>query len=75
MLGDERMAGHQHFSFEMSETVDGERELGASDSAVSFQIAHLRCGDERVPVSLIIYIDGSFIKHEIPVKPIYGNIM
>jgi hypothetical protein len=74
VIGDERMEGHQHFSFEMSETLDGKREFGASNGAVSFQIAHLRCGDECVPVSLVIYIDGSFIKHGIPVKPIYGNI-
>ena len=74
VIGDERMEGHQHFSFEMSETLDGKREFGASNGAVSFQIAHLRCGDECVPVSLVIYIDGSFIKHGILVKPIYGNI-
>ena len=66
------MAGHQHFSFEMSETQDGERELGASNGAVSFQIAQIRCCEGCVPVSLVIYIDGSFIKHGIPVKPIYG---
>ena len=30
---------------------------GPSNSAVSFQL---------------VYIDGSFIKHRIPVKPIYG---
>lgn len=73
VLGDERMAGHQHFSFEMSETEDGEREFGASNGAVSFQINQIRCGNEIVPVSLVIYIDGSFIKHGIPVKPIYGR--
>ena len=72
VLGDERMAGHQHFSFEMSESEDGHREFGASNGAVSFQIAQIRCGEECVPVSLVIYIDGSFIKHGIPVKPIYG---
>ena len=72
VLGDDRMAGHQHFSFEMHTNEDGEREFGASNGAVSFQIAQLRCGPDCVPVSLVIYIDGSFIKHGIPVKPIYG---
>ena len=74
VLGDERMSGHQHFSFEMSETDEGLREFGASNGAVSFQIAQIRCGEECVPVSLVIYIDGSFIKYGIPVKPIYGNM-
>ena len=40
---------------------------------VPFQIAQIRCGEGSVPVSLVIYIDGSFIKHGIPVKPIYGT--
>ena len=70
MLGDERMAGHQHFSFEISETEDGAREFGASNGAVSFQINQIRCCNECVPVSLVIYIEGSF-KHGIPVKQIY----
>ncbi len=56
------MAGHQHFSFEMSETEDGDREFGASNGAESFQIAQIRCGNY-----------GSFIKHGIPVNPIYDN--
>ncbi len=73
MLGDEIMAGHQHFGFEMSETEDGKREFGASNGAVSFQINQIRCGNEIAPVSLVIYIDGSFIKNGIPVKPIYGK--
>jgi len=50
----------------------GEREFGASNSAVSFQLAQVRVGAYCVPVSLVIYIDSSFIKHGIPVKPIYG---
>ena len=50
----------------------GEREFDASNSAVPFQLAQVRVGPYCVPVSLVIYIDGSFIKHGIPVKPIYG---
>jgi len=75
VLGDDRMAGHQHFSFEMLTNDDGEREFGASNGAVSFQIAQVSFGPDCVPVSLVIYIDGSFIKHGIPVKPIYGMFM
>ncbi len=75
VLGDDRNSGHQQFSFEMQTNDDGEREFGASNSAVSFQIAQVRCGPDCVPVSLVIYIDGSFIKHRLPVKPIYGMLM
>ncbi len=69
VLGDERMAGHQHFSFEMIvDEESGEREFGSSNRAVSFQLAQVRAGPDCVPVSLVVYIDGSFIKHRIPVK-------
>jgi hypothetical protein len=73
IIGDKRMADHQHLSFEMMVNEEGKREFGASNSAVSFQIAQIKCGADCVPVSLVIYIDGSFIKHGIPVKPIYGT--
>jgi hypothetical protein len=52
-------------------TEDGERQFGASNGAVSFQLAQVLCGQDCVPVSLVTYIDGSFIKHGIPLKPIY----
>jgi hypothetical protein len=50
VLGDARMAGHQHFSFEMQINDDGEREFGASNSAVSFQIAQVRSGPDCLSV-------------------------
>ena len=30
-----------------------------------------RVGDGTVPLDIVIYINGSFVKHSIPVKPIY----
>ena len=33
-----------------------------------------RVGDGTVPLAIVIYIDGSFIKHSIPVKPIYITV-
>ena len=33
LLGDDRMSGHQHFSFEMIVNEDGEREFGVANSA------------------------------------------
>jgi hypothetical protein len=72
VLGVDRMEGHQHIQFEISVDEDGRREFGASNGAVSFQIAQIHCGEGCTPVSLVIYIDGSFIKYGIQVKPIYG---
>ncbi len=39
---------------------------------LSFQIAQQRSGPDCVTVPRVIYFDGSFIKHWIPVKPICG---
>jgi hypothetical protein len=66
------MAGDQDLSFEMLTNEDGKREFGASNGGVtvSFQIAQLRCGPDCITVSLVIYLNGSFVKHEIPVKSI-----
>ena len=33
-----------------------------------------RVGEGTVPLAIVIYIDGSFIKHSIPVKPIYITV-
>ena len=69
------MACDQHFSFEMIVNEDsGEREFGRSNSAGLFQLTSVRAGPDCVPVSLVVYVDSSFIKHWIPVKPIYGTL-
>ncbi len=59
ILGDDRMDGHQEFKFEISRTEEGERLFGASNEAVSFQLAQVLCGPDCVPVSPVIYMDGS----------------
>ena len=71
-LEDNRPDVHDEADFDIPDTEEGERQFGASNGAVSFQLAQVRCGPDCVPVSLVIYIDGNFIKHGIPVKPIYG---
>jgi hypothetical protein len=60
--GGERQFGRRE-SYSAGHPEEGERQFGASNGAVSFQLAQVRCGPDCVPVSLVIYIDGSFIKH------------
>jgi hypothetical protein len=31
-------------------------------------------GDGTVPLAIVLYIDGSFVKHKIPVRPIYMTV-
>ena len=33
-----------------------------------------RVGDGTVPLAIVVYIDGSFVRHTIPVKPIYVTL-
>jgi hypothetical protein len=41
--------------------------------AVSFQLAQARIGPNKVPVSIVLYIDCTFLKKGIPIRPIYGE--
>jgi hypothetical protein len=33
-----------------------------------------RVGYGTVPLAIVVYIDGSFVKHKIPLKPIYVTV-
>ena len=33
-----------------------------------------RVGEGIAPLAIVVYIDGSFVKHKIPVKPIYITV-
>ncbi len=33
-----------------------------------------RVGEGTLPLAIVVYIDGSFVKHKIPVKPIYVTV-
>ncbi len=37
-------------------------------------ILFFRVGDGTVPRAIVVYIDCSFVKHKIPVKPIYVTV-
>ena len=37
-------------------------------------ISCCRAGDGTVPLAIVVYINGSFVKHKIPVKPIYVTL-
>ncbi len=37
-------------------------------------VGFVRERSHRLPLAIVLYIDGSFIKHKIPVKPIYITV-
>ena len=72
LVGDMRLAGHQHFAFHEYNDPSGNRIFaGDANGSVSFQLAQMRIGPGKVPVSIVLYIDGTFLKKGIPIRPVY----
>jgi len=72
LLADERLEGCQHFAFKEYKNAKGERILGGhANGSISFQLAQLKVGPGKVPISIVLYIDATFIKRGIPIRPIY----
>ncbi len=46
---------------------------GDANSAVSFQLAQARIGQNKVPVSIVLYINCTYLRKGIPMHPIYGE--
>jgi len=44
---------------------------GHANGSISFQLAQIRIGADKVPISIVLYIDATFIKRGIPIRPIY----
>ncbi len=75
LLSDERMAGSQHFGFKLSTNANGDRVwCGDANGSVSFELAQICVGPGMAPISIVIYIDATYIKHGIPIRPIYSEL-
>ncbi len=75
LLPDEWMAGRQHFGFKLSTNASGDRVLGGdANGSVSFELAQICVGPGTVPISIVIYIDATHIKHGIPIRSIYSEL-
>lgn len=75
LLADQRLAGCQHFAFKEYKDRSGARIIGGhANGSVTFQMAQIRVGEGTVPISIVLYIDGSFIKRGIPIRPVYCKL-
>ena len=79
LLSDKRLEGHQHFRFEAKYDSKGDRILGGdANGTLSFQLAQLRIGPDKVPVLIVLlpllYIDKTFILRGIPIRPVYCKL-
>jgi hypothetical protein len=74
LIGDMLLAGKQHFAFREYKDPHGNRMFaGDANRAVSFQLAQARIGPNNVPVSIQLYIDGTYLSKGIPMHLIYGE--
>jgi hypothetical protein len=74
LIGDVRLSGCQHFAFNEYKDPHGNRLFaGHANGSISFQLAQMRVGEGIVPVSIVLYIDGTFIKKGIPIRPVYSK--
>jgi hypothetical protein len=47
---------------------------GHANGSISFQLAQMSIGAGKVPISIVLHIDATFIKRGIPIRPIYAFI-
>jgi hypothetical protein len=72
LMADMRLAGCQHFGFQEYKDPRGNCLFaGHSNGSVSFQLAQLKVGEGKVPVSIVLYIDRTHFKKGIPIRPVY----
>ncbi len=72
LIADERMAGHRHYGFKLQANPRGERIFAcAANGSVAFQLAQLSIGPDTVSIAIVAYIDGTFMKRGIGIRPIY----
>lgn len=48
-----------------------EIKMSQANGSVTFQLAQLSMGPDTVPMALVAYIDGTFMKRGIRIRPIY----
>ena len=75
LLADPRLRGCQHVAFKEYKDACSARIIGGqANGSVSFQLAQLRVSIDTVPISIVLYINCSFIKRGIPIRPVYSKL-
>ena len=72
LMADMRLAGSQHYAFHECKDPCGNRHFaGHSNGSIPFQLAQLKVGEGKIPVSIVLYIEGTYLKKGIPIRPVY----
>ena len=78
LMADMRLAGCQHRDFRFQEYKDPRDNrlfAGQSNGSVSFQLAQQKVSEGKVPVFIVLYIDGTYLKKGILIQPVYHKCM
>ena len=73
LMGDERFAGDFHYKYEMDFNDGSDRLFCEPHTCEAFRIHAQRCGPGVVPISIVLYIDGTSTMTNISLKPVYGT--
>jgi hypothetical protein len=76
LMADIRLDWCQHFGFQEYKDPRGNRLFaGQSYGSVSFQLAQLKVSEGKVPLFIVLYIDGTYLKKGILIRPVYHKCM
>ena len=73
LVADPTMKGFQKFGFKEVVDKNGFRVFGESWTSLKFQAASAVIGPDSVPLSTVLYVDGTLMKDGIDVRPLYGK--
>ena len=71
LLCDERQAGHQHFQFQKYMDSRGIRVFSEGNGSLSYQAAAAKIGPNKVPLSVVLYLDGTYVLQNVDVRVLY----
>jgi hypothetical protein len=73
IMADTRFDGHQALGFELYTNENGDRVFGESNGSLSFQMHAAEIGPDTVPVSIVLYVDGTWQKTHLTTRCIYSK--
>ena len=73
---DAYLADCQHFSFQEYKDTKGDSILSSNAScSVTFQLAQMQVGQGTVQISIVLYIEETFIMLGNPIQPVYFDLL
>ncbi len=73
LIGDLRLASHQHFAFHKYKDPHGNRLFAGDANGSVSSVGPNQIRPDKVPVSIVLYTDGTFLKKGIPIRPVYSE--